>query len=157
MSFLGDHRFLLPATLAVTAALYFGGRRVSALLFFGVVMGGLAPGDPVQAHLPPGAARPLAPLAPEKTYSFPSGHATMSTLFFGAAAALVLHISRNRVLRGAALALATLIVLSVSYTRIYLGVHWTSDVAAGILIGLFWVTVCATGTEYLAAGSRRTG
>ena len=86
----------------------------------------------------------------EKTYSFPSGHATMSTLFYGAAAALVLHLSRNRALRGAALALATFIILSVSYTRIYLGAHWTSDVGGGILVGLFWVSVCATGTEYLA-------
>ena len=40
VTFLGDHRFLLPATLAVTAALFLGGRRVSALLFFSVVIGG---------------------------------------------------------------------------------------------------------------------
>ncbi len=150
VSFLGDHRFLLPATLAVTAALYFGGRRVSALLFSGAVIGGwlLETLLKIIYH----RARPdLWPaLATEKTYSFPSGHATMSTLFYGAAAALVLHLSRNRTLRGAALALATLVVLSVSYTRIYLGAHWTSDVAAGILVGLFWVSVCATGTEYLA-------
>ncbi len=107
VSFLGDHRFLLPATLAVTAALVFGGRRVSALLFFGVVIGGwlLETLLKIVYH----RARPdLWPaLATEKTYSFPSGHATMSTLFYGAAAALVLHLSRNRVLRGAALALAT--------------------------------------------------
>ena len=57
-------------------------------------------------------------------------------------------------LRGAALALATTVILSVSYTRVYLGAHWASDVGGGILVGLFWVSVCATGTEYLAR--RRT-
>lgn len=150
VTFLGDHRFLLPATLAVAAALFLHGRRVSAFLFFGVVIGGwlLETLLKIVYH----RARPdLWPaLANEKTYSFPSGHATMATLFYGAAAALVLHVTRHRLLRGAALALATAVILSVSYTRIYLGAHWSSDVGAGILVGLFWVSVCATGTEYIA-------
>jgi len=147
---LGDHRFLLPATFAVVAALVLFQRRVSAVLFFGAVIGGwlLETLLKIVYH----RARPdLWPaLATEKTFSFPSGHATMSTLFYGAAAALVLHLSRNRAPRYAALALATAIILAVSYTRIYLGAHWTTDVAGGILVGLFWVSVCATGTEYLA-------
>ena len=150
VSFLGDHRFLLPATLAVTAALAAAGRRVGALLFFAVVIGGwlLETLLKIVYH----RARPdLWPaLATEKTFSFPSGHATMSTLFYGAVATLALHLSRHRVLRGAVLAASTLIVLSVCYTRIYLGAHWVTDVAAGILVGLFWVCVAATGTEYLA-------
>jgi undecaprenyl-diphosphatase len=155
VTFLGDHRFLIPATLAVTAALFLRGRRVSAYLFFGVVIGGwlLETLLKIVYH----RARPdLWPaLATEKTYSFPSGHATMATLFYGAAAALVLHLSKNRALRGAALALATAGILSVSYTRIYLGAHGASDVGGGILIGLFWVIVCATGTEYIARRTRR--
>jgi undecaprenyl-diphosphatase len=155
VSFLGDHRFLLPATLAVTAALAAAGRRVSALLFFGVVVGGwlLEMLLKIVYH----RARPdLWPaLGTEKTYSFPSGHATMATLFYGAAAALVLHVSRDRLLRGAALAAATAIILSVCYTRVYLGAHWLTDVVAGILVGLFWVVVCATGTEYLARRTQR--
>ena len=155
VSFLGDHRFLLPATLAVTAALVLRGRRVSAVLFFGVVIGGwlLETLLKIIYH----RARPdLWPaLVTEKTYSFPSGHATMATLFYGAAAALVLHLSKKRALRSAALALATAVILSVSYTRIYLGAHWASDVGGGILVGLFWVSVCATGTEYLARRKSR--
>jgi len=150
ISFLGDHRFLIPATLAVSAALFLAGRRISALLFFAVVIGGwlLETLLKIIYH----RARPdLWPaLAAEKTFSFPSGHATMSTLFYGAVAALVLHLSRNRVLRATVLAVSTLIVLSVCFTRIYLGAHWVTDVAAGSLVGLFWVSVCATGTEYLA-------
>jgi undecaprenyl-diphosphatase len=94
-------------------------------------------------------------LVTEKTYSFPSGHATMATLFYGGVAAVVLHLSRRPLVRGLTLALATVVILLVAYTRVYLGAHWTTDVVAGILIGLFWVTICATGTEYLARRKTR--
>ena len=150
VSFLGDHRFLLPATLAVTAGLVLMKHRVSAILFFGVVIGGwlLESLIKIVYH----RARPdLWPaLVTEKTFSFPSGHATMSTLFFGAVAALVLHLYKNRLVRGVTLALATFIILCVCYSRIYLGAHWATDVVAGILVGLFWVSVCSTGVEYFA-------
>ena len=150
VTFLGDHRFLLPATFAVTAALAILHRRVSAALFFGVVIGGwlLESLIKIVYH----RARPdLWPaLVTEKTFSFPSGHATMSTLFYGACAALVLHLSKNRALRAAMLSAATVVILTVCYSRIYLGAHWATDVAAGMLVGLFWVSVCSTGVEYFA-------
>ena len=150
VTFLGDHRFLLPATFAATAALALFHRRVSALLFFGVVIGGwlLESLIKIVYH----RARPdLWPaLVTERTFSFPSGHATMSTLFYGAVAALVLHVSRNRAVRAATLALATAVILTVCYSRIYLGAHWATDVAAGMLVGLFWVSICSTGVEYFA-------
>jgi len=150
VTFLGDHRFLLPATLVVTTGLVLMKHRVSAILFFGVVVGGwlLESLIKIVYH----RARPdLWPaLVTEKTFSFPSGHATMSTLFYGAVAALVLHLTKNRLARAVTLALATAVILLVSYSRIYLGAHWATDVAAGILVGLFWVSVCSTGVEYFA-------
>jgi membrane-associated phospholipid phosphatase len=156
VAFLGDHRFLLPATFAVTAALYLCKRRVGAVLFFGVVIGGwlLESLLKILYH----RARPdLWPaLVTEKTFSFPSGHATMSTLFYGATAALVFHFSRSRALRTLAVSAAALVILLVCYSRIYLGAHWLTDVLAGILVGLFWVVVSATGTEYLARRKPRS-
>ena len=83
-----------------------------------------------------------------------SGHATMSTLFFGACAAVVFHSTRRRGPRTGAVAAAAVIVLAVCFSRIYLGAHWLTDVCAGMLVGLFWVVVCTTGTEYLARGRR---
>jgi membrane-associated phospholipid phosphatase len=150
ITLLGGHVFLLPATVAVVAALALRGRRVSALLFGGVVVGGLLLETALKIVYQ--RARPsLWPaLVTERTYSFPSGHATMATLFYGGVAAVVLHLSPRPAVRGAALAIATLVILGVAYSRVYLGAHWTTDVVAGILIGLFWVVLCATGTEYLA-------
>jgi membrane-associated phospholipid phosphatase len=150
MTFLGGHSFLLPATIVVVALLFFRDRRVSALLFAGVVVGGLLLETVLKIVYH--RARPALweALVTEKTYSFPSGHATMATLFYGAGAAVILHVSRRQVVRAAALSVATLVILAVAYSRIYLGAHWTTDVVGGMLIGFFWVVVCATGTEYLA-------
>ena len=157
VTFFGGQSFLIPSTVVVAAALALRGRRVSAVLFAGVVLGGLL--LEVALKIVYHRARPaLWPaLVTEKTYSFPSGHATMATLFYGGVAAVVLHLSRKPVVRGAALATATLVILSVAYSRVYLGAHWTTDVVAGILIGLFWVIVCATGTEYIARRRLRKG
>jgi undecaprenyl-diphosphatase len=150
ITFLGGHPFLLPATLVAVGILLRRGHRVSAVLFSGVVVGGLL--LEIVLKIAYHRARPsLWPaLVTERTYSFPSGHATMATLFYGGVAAVVLHLSRRPVVRGAALALATVLILLIGYTRVYLGAHWTTDVVAGILVGLFWVVICATGTEYLA-------
>jgi membrane-associated phospholipid phosphatase len=147
---LGGHDFLLPATIVVVGILLFRGHRVSAVLFSGVVVGGLLLETLLKIVYH--RARPsLWPaLVTEQTYSFPSGHATMATLFYGGVAAVVLHLSRRPVVRGVTLALVTALILLIAYTRVYLGAHWTTDVVAGILIGLFWVAICATGTEYLA-------
>lgn len=150
VSFFGSHFFVLPATLLVTAALWLKGHRASALLFAGSVVGGFG----LNAILKIAFARQRPDLWPalvtELTYSFPSGHATMSTVFFGGAAAVVLHLSRRPFVRALALVLATTAILVIAASRVYLGAHWTTDVAGGVLVGLFWVSVCSTGTEYVS-------
>ena len=75
------------------------------------------------------------PLVQIATYSFPSGHAVASSVFYGAACALVLAHARSRALRAAAVALAAAMVLLVCASRVYLGVHFLSDVVAGVAVG----------------------
>ena len=156
MTRLGSHEILIPATLLLTGALLWRKHRVSAVLFAGSVLGGwlLETLLKIIFH----RARPdlWQALVSEKTFSFPSGHATMASLFYGGAAAVVLHNWKRPSVRRAALAAATVVIFGVSYSRVYLGAHWASDVAAGVVVGLFWVTVCATGTEYLARRTRKT-
>jgi membrane-associated phospholipid phosphatase len=145
---LGDARFLVPACLASVVVLYQQKHRVAGLLFAGSVIGGwlLETLLKISFH----RSRPdLWPaLVTEKTPSFPSGHATMSTVFFGGIAALVFHLSPSVRLRAASIAGAAAVILAVGASRIFLGAHWVTDVVAGFLVGLFWVVVCATGTEY---------
>ena len=82
-------------------------------------------------------ARPVVPepLVHLATYSFPSGHAVASTLFDGAVCALVLQRVRSRAWRVAAVAGAVAMVLLVTFSRVYLGAHYLSDVVAGIAVG----------------------
>jgi membrane-associated phospholipid phosphatase len=151
---LGNWRFLVPATLSIAGTLAWKKRRVSALLFAGCVVGGWL--LEILLKISYHRSRPdLWPaLVTEKTPSFPSGHATMSSLFFGASVALVFHLSKSRPLRAGAIAAGSALVLAIGFTRIYLGAHWLTDVVAGYLVGLFWVVVCATGTEFFARRAR---
>jgi membrane-associated phospholipid phosphatase len=146
----GSHLFVLPATVVVAAGLWLKHHRASALLFCGSVVGGFG----LNALLKISFARDRPDLWPalvtERTYSFPSGHATIGTVFFGGLAAVVLHLFRRPFVRAATLALSTAAILMVAASRVYLGAHWTTDVAGGVLVGLFWVSVCSTGTEYVS-------
>jgi len=73
-------------------------------------------------------------------YSFPSGHTVAATSAY-AAIALVLGTGRSRKVRAALAAAATLIAISVATSRALLGVHWLSDVIAGLFIGWGWFLV----------------
>jgi undecaprenyl-diphosphatase len=74
-------------------------------------------------------------------YSFPSGHAIISVTFYG----LLLHISWNLVetglLRWAIAVLLITIILLIGYSRIYLRVHYASDVISGFIIGVLWLLI----------------
>jgi len=147
---LGDFRFLTPATLVISGILAWKHRRVSGLLYASAVVGGFLLETLMKITLRRNRPDLWPALVTEKTFSFPSGHATMSTLFFGGAVAVVFHLTRRRSIRIAATCIAAVMIFAVAFSRVYLGAHWTTDVVAGILLGLFWVVLCATGTEYLA-------
>lgn len=147
---LGDSRFVYPMTGLVAAVLALRGRRVSAILFVASVGGG----GLLEVLLKLAYQRPrpdlVVPLVRVDSFSFPSGHATLAAVFFGGVAAIVFHVTPRRGARASAVAAAVLVAGSVGLSRVYLGVHWATDVAAGFLIGLFWVVVCATATESIA-------
>ena len=78
------------------------------------------------------------------TYSFPSGHAVASTVFYGALCALALHHARATALRAAAAVGAACMVLLVCASRVYLGAHYLSDVIAGVAVG----TLCLVAFQH---------
>jgi undecaprenyl-diphosphatase len=80
-------------------------------------------------------------------YSFPSGHAMGSTIVFGAFAYLAFRILTRWRPRAAALAFCVSMILAICASRIYLGVHWISDVAAGIAAGLIWLVAATVAYE----------
>jgi membrane-associated phospholipid phosphatase len=80
-------------------------------------------------------------------YSFPSGHAMNATIILGALAYLAARSIREWRNKSAALAALATLALAIGISRVYLGVHWTSDVGAGFAAGLLWVTAMTTGYE----------
>lgn len=147
---LGDFLVLLPATLAVTAALAWKGHRVSARLFAGSVAGGFLLNSLLKWSFERVRPDLWPPLVTEHTFSFPSGHTSMATVFYGGVVAVVFHLTPSARPRLACFLGAAALIAAVAVSRVYLGAHWLTDVVGGLLVGLFWVILCATGTEFLA-------
>ena len=80
-------------------------------------------------------------------YSFPSGHAMGATVVLGALAYLVVRTQRTWRQKSAVIAAAVTVILAVASSRIYLGVHWVSDVVAGITCGCLWLATTTIGYE----------
>lgn len=105
-------------------------------------------------------ARPALdePLVSLPTYSFPSGHAAAATVF---AAVLIMLVARSRVLgrRLATLANAAIVlwVAAVCASRVYLGAHYPSDVAAGVLEGVAWTLGAKLALERIEGRRRACG
>lgn len=89
------------------------------------------------------------PLLTLSTYSFPSGHTVGATLLYGVLAAYLVMLSRSWRTRAAVVVGACLMVALVGLSRMYLGVHYLSDVMAAFAEGCGWLAVCITGCSTL--------
>ena len=85
--------------------------------------------------------RPLAFFGYDEpmTYSFPSGHSTTSICFYGLLAVMLAGSMKSRTHRRALWTAASLLVLSIGFSRVYLGVHYPTDVLGGYAFGLVWL------------------
>ncbi|MEP6689103.1 MAG: phosphatase PAP2 family protein, partial [Gemmatimonadales bacterium] len=91
------------------------------------------------------------------SYSFPSGHALFAFCFFTAGAALLAPRLQHPALRVLVWAVAASLVVAIGFSRIYLGVHYPSDVLAGYTVGLLWSSVLIVGDRMARARARRRG
>ena len=85
------------------------------------------------------------PLLVESSYSFPSGHVAGATLFYGFLAAMVIAQIESWRWRVMIVLGAIAVVVLVALTRMYLGVHYLSDVLAAFAEGIAWLALCLTG------------
>jgi undecaprenyl-diphosphatase len=86
---------------------------------------------------------PLQRAIVEDGFSFPSGHSTSAVAVLGTVAWLVSTLTAKRVVIATAWVAAALLAIGIGLSRIYLGVHYPSDVAAGWLLGTAWLIVTA--------------
>jgi membrane-associated phospholipid phosphatase len=89
------------------------------------------------------------PLLTLSTYSFPSGHTAAATVFYGLLACYLVRRVKSWPARAAILAGCVLMVMLVALSRMYLGVHYLSDVLAASAEGAAWLAVCITAVSTL--------
>jgi undecaprenyl-diphosphatase len=97
-------------------------------------------------------ARPagIDPLAPENSYSFPSGHSMEAIVAYSMVGYLLLvTLPPRRWLRFAVVGVATLLIIAIGFSRMYLSAHWLTDVLGGFALGAawsaFWIAVLECG------------
>lgn len=83
----------------------------------------------------------------ESGYSFPSGHSMDSFIFYGMLCMLFFMFLRSRIAKGIIILISIFIIMMIGLSRIYLGVHFPSDVLAGYAAGGVWLTICLIGLK----------
>lgn len=138
-TFLGTHTFLIPANLLLTAwFLFIQKRRWNSIKIPAVALSSLLLMFLLKFLFH--RARPFDPLLQQvKGFSFPSGHALMSVTFYGLIILIIWMDVRNIWLRWTLSLLLVLLIFTIGLSRIYLRVHYASDVVAGFCVGLVWL------------------
>jgi undecaprenyl-diphosphatase len=138
---LGSVVVLLLISTIATIALLVHGRRLQAGLFATAVIFAEVSTDLFKALL--ARARPdFAVLgALPASHSFPSGHSTVATATYFLLAMIVARLELHRNAKVLAFATAAFLALAIGFSRVFLGVHWASDVIAGWLLGASWALV----------------
>jgi undecaprenyl-diphosphatase len=148
----GSTPSLVIVALVAVAWLAWRGRRADALLVvIGTAVGlALAPLLKLVFTRP----RPTGHLVIVDSWSFPSGHSLNSMVVLGLLTVLVVRERPGWLWRTLFAAFGAFLVLVVGFSRVYLGVHWPSDVLAGWLIGALWLVLLFT---LARRNSRRSG
>lgn len=146
---LGGVGVLTLLTFAVSGFLLLQGLWRSMWLVLGSVGGGLL----VSTIFKQSFGRPRPDLVPYEsivyTASFPSGHAMMAAVTYLTLAVLLARVQPRRVIKFYLMAVACLITIGVGVSRVYLGVHWPTDVLAGWAVGAAWALLCWTIARWL--------
>jgi membrane-associated phospholipid phosphatase len=149
VSWFGSRGALASATMMVASVLWWRRGGLLAGAWIATQLGGavlnIVLKETFARTRPEMADRLLA----SSSWSFPSGHAMGTFVFCGVAAFLVLRHRRSRWLTGVIVTASLMWCVVMSFSRLYLGVHYVSDVAAGLVVGASWVAISISGLEGL--------
>jgi undecaprenyl-diphosphatase len=151
---LGGTAVLTIVTIIAAGFLALDGKSHMALFVCGSVLGGVAASTALKDVF----HRPRPDLVPYSVYvsgaSFPSGHSMMSAVTYLTLGALLARSQERKRVKAYFLLVAIFLTFSVGVTRVYLGVHWPTDVLAGWTAGSVWALLCWLAARRLQ--SRRT-
>ena len=140
-SFVGSTICLTLATIFVVIRFVMRNLRREAKLFALTMIGAGLLNVTLKLAFKRARPEPFFNLTLPETYSFPSGHSLTSAVFFGALAAILTARIKSTRVSVAIWILSTTMFLLIGFSRIYLGVHHTTDVIAGFAAALIWILV----------------
>ncbi|MEN8446814.1 MAG: phosphatase PAP2 family protein [Cyanobacteria bacterium J06555_13] len=139
-TWLGNPQWTVPLALAVFASLWFRTHQRQATIFALDCFGGAVLSTCLKIFF--GKIRPALWESPivETTFSYPSGHALGAVVLYGFLAYLLA--IRLPGYRGIIYIGAIALCLAIGFSRLYLGVHWPTDLIGGYIIGFLWTSLC---------------
>lgn len=148
-TFLGSHRFLVPANLLLIAyAIFIQKNTWLAIKVAAIGVSSLILMFGLKALF--NRPRPETPLLYEVPgLSFPSGHAFMSFTFFGLLIYIVLKEVQQLFIKYSLTLLLLVVIVMIGLSRIYLRVHYSTDVAAGFSLGMIWLVISLYGLQMI--------
>jgi len=152
---LGSPLLLIPGTL-VCSLLFLHLRRIRGAILLTLTMVGVTLLNWIlKAVFQRPRPLPFFGLTTPTSYSFPSGHALAAFCFYGALAALVTARLRSPLLRALVWAGAAVVIVAVGFSRLYLGMHYPSDIVAGYATGFVWVLTVASADRMFRRADQR--
>ena len=141
ISFIGSSLFLTTATIAMFVWFLTHRWRREGWLLGITMLGAAILNTTLKLTFHRTRPEPFFDLFAPKSYSFPSGHSLASFCFFGALATVLTARIENKGINFVTWLVSGLMVLLIGLSRIYLGVHYTTDVLAGYAAALIWIAV----------------
>lgn len=141
ITFLGSQKFLLPANLLLIGYyIFWKDNRATAFKITTISLTSVVVMFTIKFLLQ--RQRPLIPLiAKVHGYSFPSGHTFSSVTFYGIIGYLIYKNVKAPLLKWTLIALTYIFIFMVGFSRVYLRLHYASDVIAGFCLGLIWLVL----------------
>jgi undecaprenyl-diphosphatase len=139
---LGGYAVVILISLAVIGYLLMDGKRGAALWVLASAGGGAALSNLLKFAIERPRPDIVARLVEVNTTSFPSGHATLAAVTYLTLGALLSRVEPRRRAKIYVLTVAVALTFLIGVSRIYLGVHWPTDVLAGWCIGAAWAMLC---------------
>lgn len=144
VTFLGNHKFLIPANLLLIFYFLFAAHQNwFSIRVLTIALSSLALMLLLKTLFQ--RKRPLSPLLKAaKGLSFPSGHSIMAVTFYGLLLYILVHTADASWVKWLLAVLLVLLIILIGFSRVYLRVHYASDVIAGFIIGLLWLWISLT-------------
>jgi undecaprenyl-diphosphatase len=139
LSWIGSPLILAPVVALAAILLWRRRQKDDAVLVVAAALGGMALDELMKLHFK--RLRPDVPWAfvHEHSFSFPSGHSVMAIVMYGVIVYKTREKLRSNLARATLMTGAFLMVVGIGLSRVYLGVHYPSDVAGGYFVGAVWL------------------